>query len=110
MEIVVKSKSSGSNYTVKVFTENEIPVITCSCPAGENGKACKHRFALLDGDWTEVTLATHTSEELKGFLQGSQLLVAIEGMREAEKTVAQAKADHTRRKNAVASLMQGRVV
>ncbi|RYH04109.1 hypothetical protein EU805_01685 [Salipiger sp. IMCC34102] len=109
MKILVKSKSSGAEYTVEVFTEGDIPMITCSCPAGANGKACKHRFSLLNGDWKEVKHSSHSAEDFENLLHGSQLREAITEMRQAEETILQAQANHRRLKSQVNRLMQGRV-
>ncbi len=50
IEILAKSSSSDTPYTVKCyFEENKISVF-CSCPAGDNRKLCKHVKQVLSGD------------------------------------------------------------
>jgi uncharacterized Zn finger protein len=50
IEILAKSSSSDTTYTVGCyFEENKISVF-CSCPAGDNRKLCKHVRQVLIGD------------------------------------------------------------
>ncbi len=50
IEIVVKSSSSDTTYTISCyFEENKISVF-CSCPAGDNRKLCKHVRQIIAGN------------------------------------------------------------
>lgn len=46
--------SSGTPYTLNIATAGEDLHIYCTCPAGENGKFCKHVGQILDGDFSSV--------------------------------------------------------
>ncbi|WP_417607082.1 SWIM zinc finger family protein [Primorskyibacter flagellatus] len=72
MNFVVRSKSSGNEYNVQVYSTDDGPVITCDCPAGENGQYCKHRFALISGDEREVVEADAQVREIAALVAGSR--------------------------------------
>lgn len=107
LEFLIKSKSSGSEYMVKAYFDGEHPVLTCSCPAGENGKYCKHRFALIEGDESEVVDASNSAAELAEALNGTALGATIAEMRDHERAVKAAQAELTKIKKRVASQMRG---
>lgn len=109
MEFLVKSRSSGSEYTITVFDQGPNPVITCTCPAGANGQYCKHRFALIDGDDREVVESTHSVLDLAAVVAETPLAATIEYMREQERAVAAAQAELKRAKKKVAAAMRGQV-
>lgn len=47
----VKSSSGAGSYTVKFIKRDDNNLSAyCDCPAGDNGQACKHRLAILNGD------------------------------------------------------------
>jgi hypothetical protein len=107
MEFQIRSKSSGSEYTIKVYGSEELPIIDCSCTAGEMGQSCKHRFALLNGDESEVYDATHPVEDLTARIAGTQLGTCIQNMSDHEKAIADAQAELKRLKKKVAKAMNG---
>lgn len=107
MEFVIESRSSGNQYIVGVFAENGKPVMTCTCRAGEMGNFCKHRFTLIDGDYTEVIRSTHDPKEITTALAGSDLSTSISQMRDQEQTVKAAQAQLKTIKKDIARLMNG---
>lgn len=60
--IQVKSSSGDGGYNI-FFGETDGKVrVTCSCQAGLNRMACKHRLSLIDGDIRAVIVgAEHVS-------------------------------------------------
>lgn len=108
MNFVVRSKSSGNEYNVQVYSTEDGPVITCDCPAGENGQYCKHRFALISGDEREVVEADAQVSEIAALVAGSRLEAAIDAMHKQEAVVKKAQADLRAIKKSVASAMLGR--
>ena len=107
MEFLIKSRSSGSQYIVGVFEEGSKPVMTCTCPAGEMGNFCKHRIALIDGDFADIVRSTHDPKEIKPALAGSELSVSISRMRDQEQAIKAAQAELRGIKKGVARLMNG---
>jgi uncharacterized Zn finger protein len=49
-KILVKSSSRKEAYTVVVSLTETGLSISCNCPAGEWGKYCKHKIAIILGD------------------------------------------------------------
>jgi len=110
MNFVVQSKSSGNEYTVQVFATEDGPVITCDCPAGENGQYCKHRLALISGDESEVVEVVEADApvgEIAKLFAGSRLEAAISAMYKQEAVVKKAQADLRAIKKTVANAMLG---
>ena len=61
----------------------------CSCPAGENGLYCKHRFAILDG--IQKHIVSKNADEVKivqSWLPGTDVERALQKMRNLEKKAA----------------------
>jgi uncharacterized Zn finger protein len=50
IEILAKSSSSDTPYTVKCYLEKNKISVFCSCPAGDNRKLCKHVRQIITGD------------------------------------------------------------
>ena len=73
------SGSKGNIYEIDASREGANLIITCTCPAGQNGLYCKHRFALLDGvvDGLESDNEEDV-EKLAGMVAGSDVAVALE--------------------------------
>ncbi|MCC7568798.1 MAG: SWIM zinc finger domain-containing protein, partial [Candidatus Methanofastidiosa archaeon] len=64
----------------------------CSCPAGENGLYCKHRFNILEG--MKKGIVSDNLEDVKvvqSWLPGTDLGDAIQKMRELESEAARIK-------------------
>ncbi len=64
----------------------------CTCPAGENGQYCKHRFAILDGN--DDNIVSNNKSEVKkimSWLPGSDVEKALIKLAEAEEEFEEAK-------------------
>ena len=46
----VESSSTGEIYQVRVSRNGDSLTCTCTCPAGQNRSACKHRLGILRGE------------------------------------------------------------
>ena len=93
--------SSGTPYVINLGTSGNELVISCSCPAGENGKFCKHAGQLLEGDLSSIndssekTAVTQlmTSPNAKSTLQKYSLLrTSLESQLTAEALAKKAAA------------------
>ncbi len=107
MEFLIQSRSSGSQYIIGVFEEDGRPVMTCTCPAGEMGSFCKHRIALIEGDFSEVIRSTHDPVGIGPALAGSELSASVQQMREQELTIKAAQTVLKMIKKGVGRLMNG---
>jgi uncharacterized Zn finger protein len=50
LEILAKSSSSETPYTVECYLEENKISVFCSCPAGDNRMLCKHVKKIIAGD------------------------------------------------------------
>lgn len=103
MNFLVQSKSSGNEYNVQVYPTDDGPVITSDCPAGESGQYCRHGFAPISGDESEVGGADAPVSEIARLVAGSRLEAAIDAMHKQEAVVKKAQADLRAIKKSVAS-------
>lgn len=64
----------------------------CTCPAGENGQYCKHRFRILDG-CNEGIVSGNKDEVMivKSWLRGTDVEAALMGVIDAQKQCEKAK-------------------
>jgi len=79
----------------------------CSCPAGENGLYCKHRFAILDGITKHIV--SHNAEEVKivrSWLQGTDVEKALRHVRNLEKKATEIKKELSSAKKELAKAMR----
>ncbi len=85
--------SKGDEYKV-VFEKNIGRVHAfCSCPAGESGTYCKHRFQIMDGQYDSIVSGNANEiERVKAMLKNSELQRKYED-------VIQASAAHEETKN-----------
>jgi uncharacterized Zn finger protein len=79
----------------------------CSCPAGENGQYCKHRFSILDGLTKNIVSDNHDQVKLvQSWLLGTDVESALIQMRELETKAAQIKKELSASKKTVAKAMR----
>ena len=79
----------------------------CSCPAGENGQYCKHRFSILDGHAKNIVSDNHEQVKLvQSWLAGTDIESALIKMRKIETKAAQIKRELAASKKAVAKAMR----
>jgi uncharacterized Zn finger protein len=79
----------------------------CTCPAGQNGQYCKHRFGLLAGD-TRKLVGPNEDEvrTLLQWLEGSDVEEALEAVHAAERDFLRAKKALAEAKKNVALAMR----
>lgn len=91
--IIFKVKGSSSEPYEVTFTKNGNNVNAfCTCPAGENGQYCKHRFSIMAGD-SEAVISSNGHQVIivKSWLLGSDLEKAMLELAEAEHECDKAK-------------------
>lgn len=73
LEFLVEG-SQGDEYRVTFEREGDNLNLFCSCPAGENGTYCKHRFALMDGEVDDLLSDNEKDVAgLKEFMKGTEV-------------------------------------
>lgn len=78
----------------------------CTCPAGENGQYCKHRFAILNGDTRAIVSGNEDDvPEVASWLRGSDIEAALRDLADAEREFARAKKRVSQMKKALAQSM-----
>jgi uncharacterized Zn finger protein len=79
----------------------------CSCPAGENGQYCKHRFAILDG--VQKGLVSPNADDMKivqSWLPGTDVEKALLKMRGLEEMAETIKKELSSAKQELARAMR----
>jgi hypothetical protein len=79
----------------------------CTCPAGENGQCCKHRFSILDG--IEKGVVSDNTDQVaivKSWLPGTDVEVALKKVQEIEIEAAKIKKQLSAAKKDVAKAMR----
>lgn len=77
--------STGNVYVVRCTRVSEQLVLTCECEAAVNGRLCKHRLALLEGDFTAAReLATDVPARLATMAAGTPIMARVAEFRAAE--------------------------
>jgi hypothetical protein len=107
LQYLVKSKSSGTEYLIEVYPTDDGPIITCTCPAGQNGQFCKHRFGLIKGEEHELVRSSHPVFDLQNMVSGRRLEVAINEMVKQERIFQQAQSRLRSVKKSVARIILG---
>jgi hypothetical protein len=66
--------SSAEPYRVSFWRVGDKVKSSCTCQAGKNGLACKHRLSLLDGDVNNLVSSSPDGfQELQRILEGSDV-------------------------------------
>lgn len=60
---------SGSRYILRIERDDQAVRLTCDCPQGQQGYACKHRLAFLAGDLKRAPEAARP--RIKQLLEGA---------------------------------------
>lgn len=64
----------------------------CTCPAGDNGTYCKHRFNILSGDTSHIVSGNSVDvETIVSWIAGTDLEKALKEARSAEEEVRRAQ-------------------
>lgn len=79
----------------------------CTCPAGENGQYCKHRFRILDG--SQEAIVSGNSEQVPtvaAWLPGTDVAAAMAAVVAAEREFERAKKAVSAAKRSLAAAMR----
>lgn len=80
IEFIVQG-SAAESYRVSFWRVGDNVKSSCTCQAGKNGLACKHRLNLLDGDVTNLVSSSPDSfQKLQRLLEGSDVGAALRGL------------------------------
>ena len=107
-EIIFKVKGSAPEPYKVTFTKNKNNINAfCTCPAGENGQYCKHRFAIMAGD-SKAVVSSNKEQVMviKSWLPGLDLEEALMELAEAEHEYDKAKKRLTAAKKNIARAMR----
>jgi uncharacterized Zn finger protein len=79
----------------------------CTCPAGNNGQYCKHRFSILAGQAAGVVSSNSTQVSIvTSWLPGSSLAMAMDALAAAEGDLKRAQQALSIAKKRVAAAMR----
>jgi hypothetical protein len=101
--------SAPEPYEVTFLNKEDGLLIFCTCPAGENGKHCKHRLALIEGD--AGAIVSRNKDKLVTaltWLEDTPIQGACVEFRQAEQEVERAKKRFNAAKRKLANVMAGR--
>lgn len=95
MESIVFYVQGSANKPYKVLfvrrSETNLSAY-CTCPAGEKGQYCKHRFNILKGKKRKIVSKNAKKVSVvQAWLPGTDVEAAIQMMREAKEEVARTK-------------------
>lgn len=92
LHFIIRSSSSDSLYKVTVKGRGARFFISCTCDAGQNGTACKHRLRLLSGLSTDVVDPVRGDiDQIKDRLIGSDIGQRLYDVQKAEEALSIAK-------------------
>ena len=108
-EITFEVQGSAAEPYFVVFVRRSDTNLSayCSCPAGENGQYCKHRFNILDG--VTKGIVSNNLDDVKvvqSWLPGTDVEAALIKMRELEAEAAKLKKALSAAKKEVAKAMR----
>lgn len=107
MEVIFLVQGSAPEpYETGFRREGDNLTCWCTCPAGEVGQYCKHRFELLRGDGRRVVSQNlQEVEKVPEMLHGTDVEVALARVAEAEAAYEHAKRALSALKKALARAM-----
>jgi uncharacterized Zn finger protein len=84
IKFLVKGSAPEPYHVTFTKTKNNLNAF-CTCPAGENGQYCKHRFDILSGS-TNAIVSKNQDEVaiIRTWLPGSDVEEALKEMTQAE--------------------------
>ncbi|GEM_PF-1100556 len=93
IEILAKSSSSDTPYTVKCYFEENKISIFCSCPAGDNRKLCKHVRQIIAGNESILYDKNQKGEleEISNLLQKTQIPLLLSEINKSEELLEKTK-------------------
>jgi uncharacterized Zn finger protein len=95
LEILAKSSSSETPYTVECYLEENKISVFCSCPAGDNRLLCKHVKKIVAGD-ESILYDKNQKSELQMIvdnLKGTEISVLVSELDRQESIMEEAKRD-----------------
>ena len=99
--------SAADPYEIEIERVGDNLRASCTCPAGNMGQYCKHRFNLFKGSTSDVVGGDVESiSTLPDLVKGTDVERAMIGVKEAEREVAIAKKQLSAAKKAVAEAMR----
>ncbi len=100
------SGSRGDVYTIKFEKAGSNLNAYCTWEAGQNGIYCKHRFALMNGEYSSL-LSENIDDlpKLKTMMEGTDVEIAFLEVIKLEKIFEMAKADLQKAKKNLARAM-----
>ena len=109
MEIITFSVQGSAEeaYVVEFRKDGSNLSAYCTCPAGEVGQYCKHRFRILEGDIEGVVGGREPEVKMvASWLPGTDVGAAMLELAKAEAIFEQAKKDVSALKKNVARAMR----
>ena len=98
--------SAAEPYLVRFIKSGDNLSAYCTCPAGQNGMYCKHRFLILEGETKNIVSGNGDKVELvSSWLPGSDVEAAMQNVKIMEANVERAKKELSAAKKALATAM-----
>ena len=110
IELLAKSSSSNTPYTVRCYLEENKMSFFCSCRAGENRMLCKHVRKIIAGDELILYDMNQKSEleKISNHLQKTQIPLLLLEMNKSEKLLEEAKRNVEKaKKNLETAILKG---
>ena len=94
-------------YEVTFVKDSANLTALCTCPAGENGQYCKHRFRILSGS-PEGIVSDNQAEvrTVESWLLGTDIEAALKQVKEAEAVFEKAEKELVKLKRRLARAMR----
>ncbi len=107
MLVIQVEGSTGDSYTATFAREGDILRALCSCPAGASGTHCKHRLALLAGDFRQARgdLTADVGEQVATLLRGTEVERVLQALSEAQRDLERAQREVKSHKKALDRVM-----
>lgn len=108
MKIEFQVQGSASEpYNVVFEKHGDALLAYCTCPAGEFGTYCKHRFQILNGSKKGIVSSNESQvQEVVGWFKGSRLEEVMLVIEEKERVIALLKKEVQELKQEVSELMK----
>lgn len=107
ISIHCKSSSSDEIYLLELGKTSEgRPWFTCSCPAGQNGQACKHRLGILEPNSKAlIDIDSEQKTAIHSIISGWDVIKEIQTVSELEKQIEGLKKNVAKQKKKIALLL-----
>ncbi len=107
-DLLVKSSDGETTYVVQFIFDAEKLSVFCTCSAGEFGKICKHKLALLNGDRNLLVDDSNALRfaDIQGWVQRSEWPTLLSLFNEGEEKFKVAQAEFAKTKKKVEAAMK----